>query len=151
MISRQPLKDWHHLFLPRRRLSVSSGAAYFRPHSATIYGVERMELLYRLLDRLDTWFTAGLLGAIAASWWHRDDLVDRKAWVIFIFSGAACAHYLTGLVSTYLGVVEPRSVAGIGFLLGTFGGSLIAAITRAIKAADLWAFIRQRFGGGNPP
>jgi hypothetical protein len=110
-----------------------------------------MELLYRLLDRLDTWFTAGLLGAIAASWWHRDDLVDRKAWVIFIFSGAACAHYLTGLVSTYLGVVEPRSVAGIGFLLGTFGGSLIAAITRAIKAADLWALIRQRFGGGNPP
>jgi len=42
-------------------------------------------------------------------------------------------------------------VAGVGFLLGTFGGSLIAAITRAIKAADLWAFIRQRFGGGNPP
>ncbi|WP_085599755.1 MULTISPECIES: MFS transporter [unclassified Pseudomonas] len=107
-----------------------------------------MEFLYRLLDRLDTWFTAGLVGAFAASWWHRDDLVDRKAWAIFIFSGAVCAHYLTGLVSAYLGVVEPRSVAGIGFLLGTFGGSLIAAITRAIKAADLWAFIRSKFGGG---
>lgn len=51
-----------------------------------------MELLYRLLDRLDTWLTAGLLDAIAASWWHRDDLVERKAWMIFIFSGAACAH-----------------------------------------------------------
>lgn len=110
-----------------------------------------MEFLYRLLDRLDTWFMAGLLGAVAASFWHKDDLVDRKAWAIFIFSGAVCAHYLTGLISAYLGVVEPRSVAGIGFLLGTFGGSLIAAITRAIKAADLWAFIRQRFGGGNPP
>jgi hypothetical protein len=56
------------------------------------HGVERMEFLYRLLDRLDTWFTAGLLGAIAASWWHRDDLVDRKAWAVFIFSGAVCAH-----------------------------------------------------------
>jgi hypothetical protein len=40
-----------------------------------------MELLYRLLDGLDTWFTAGLFGAVGASWWHRDDLVDRKAWV----------------------------------------------------------------------
>lgn len=57
------------------------------------YGVGRMEFLYRLLDRLDTWFTAGLVGAFAASWWHRDDLVDRKAWAVFIFSGAVCAHY----------------------------------------------------------
>ncbi|BAO61484.1 hypothetical protein PPC_2137 [Pseudomonas protegens Cab57] len=68
-----------------------------------------MEFLYRLLDRLDTCFTAGLVGAFAASWWHRDDLVDRKAWAVFIFSGAVCGHYLTGLVSAYLGVVEPRN------------------------------------------
>lgn len=68
-----------------------------------------MEFLYCLLDRLDRWFTAGLVGAFAASWWHRDDLVDRKAWAVFIFSGAVCAHYLTGLVSAYLGVVEPRN------------------------------------------
>jgi hypothetical protein len=92
-----------------------------------------------------------LLGATGASFWLRDDLVDQKAWAIFIFSGAVSAHYLTGLISAYLGVVEPRSVAGVGFLLDTFGGSFIAAITRAIKAADLLALIRQRFGGGNPP
>ena len=55
------------------------------------------------------------------------------------------------MVSAYLNVTEPKIVAGIGFLLGTFGGSLLAAINRAIKAADLWALIRQRFGGGNPP
>ena len=54
------------------------------------------------------------------------------------------------MVSAYFGIIEPRSVAGVGFLLGTFGGSLIAAITRAIKAADLWAFIRSKFGGGAP-
>lgn len=106
-----------------------------------------MEFFHRLLDKLD-WAIAGLLGAVAAAWWHRDDLVNRKAWAVFIFSGAVCAHYLTGLVSAYFGIDEPRSVAGVGFLLGTFGGSLIAAITRAIKAADLWALIRQRFGGG---
>jgi hypothetical protein len=108
-----------------------------------------MEFIHRLIDWF-SWAFAGLAGAVAASWWHREDLVDRKAWFIFIFSGAVCAHYLTGLVSSYFGVVEPRSVAGVGFLLGTFGGSLIAAVTRAIKAADLWAMIRQRFGGGNP-
>ncbi|MBD0703414.1 MFS transporter [Pseudomonas sp. E141] len=109
-----------------------------------------MEFLHRLLDKLH-WALAGLIGAIATSFWHRDDLVDRKAWAIFIFSGAVCPHYLRGVISSYFGMVEPRSVSGVGFLLGTFGGSLIAAITRAIKAADLWAFIRQRFGGGNPP
>ena len=108
-----------------------------------------MEYLQRLLDKLD-WAIAGFLGAVAAGWWHRDDLINRKAWAVFIFSGAVCAHYLTGLVSAYFGIDEPRSVAGVGFLLGTFGGSLIAAITRAIKAADLWALIRQRFGGGGP-
>ncbi|MBM1198717.1 MFS transporter [Pseudomonas fragi] len=108
-----------------------------------------MEFFHRLLNKLD-WAIAGFLGAVAAGWWHRDDLINRKAWVVFIFSGAVCAHYLTGLVSAYFGIDEPRSLAGVGFLLGTFGGSLIAAITRAIKAADLWALIRQWFGGGGP-
>lgn len=108
-----------------------------------------MEFFHRLVDWL-SWACAGLLGALAASWWHREDLIDRRALAVFVFSGAVCAHYLTGLVSSYFGVVEPRSVAGVGFLLGTFGGSLIAAVTRAIKAADLWAVIRQRFGGGGP-
>ncbi|MGY2170253.1 hypothetical protein [Pseudomonas gingeri] len=50
-----------------------------------------MDFLQRLFDKLD-WAFAGLLGAIATSWWHRDDLVDRKAWAISIFSGAVCAH-----------------------------------------------------------
>jgi hypothetical protein len=108
-----------------------------------------MEFFHRLLDKLD-WAIAGLIGAVVASWWHREDLTDRKAWFIFLCTGAACAHYLTGMVSAYFGIIEPRSVAGVGFLLGTFGGSLIAAITRAIKAADLWAFIRSKFGGGAP-
>ncbi len=58
-----------------------------------------MDLLQRLFDKLD-WAFAGLLSAIAASWWHRDDLVSRKAWAIFLFSGAVYAHYLTGLASS---------------------------------------------------
>lgn len=45
------------------------------------------------------------------------------------------------MVRAYLDVTNPNIVAGIGFLLGTFDGSLLAAINRAIKAADLWALI----------
>jgi protein-S-isoprenylcysteine O-methyltransferase Ste14 len=117
------------------------------------YGVERMEYLQRLLDKLDRFelLIAGLIGAVVASWWHKDDLSDWRAWLVFLITGVACSLYLTSMVSTYLNVTEPKIVAGIGFLLGTFGGSLLAAINRAIKAADLWALIRQRFGGGNPP
>lgn len=104
-----------------------------------------MEFLHRLLDKTD-WLIAGLIGAIVASWWHKDDLADWRAWVIFLITGVACSLYLTGMVSAYLSVTEPSIVAGIGLVLGTFGGSLLAAINRAIKSADLWALIRQRFG-----
>ncbi|NMZ13298.1 MFS transporter [Pseudomonas proteolytica] len=112
-----------------------------------------MEYLQRLLDKIDRLelLIAGLIGAVVASWWHKDDLSDWRAWMVFLITGVACSLYLTSMVSTYLNVTEPKIVAGIGFLLGTFGGSLLAAINRAIKAADLWALIRQRFGGGNPP
>ncbi|NWB47092.1 MFS transporter [Pseudomonas gingeri] len=112
-----------------------------------------MEYLQRLLDKIDRFelLIAGFVGAVVASWWHKDDLTDWRAWLIFLITGMACSIYLTSMVSTYLGVTEPKIVAGIGFLLGAFGGSLLAAINRAIKSADLWALIRQRFGGGNPP
>lgn len=109
-----------------------------------------MEFFHRLLDKLD-WLVAGLMGAIVASWWHKDDLKDLGSWVIFLVTGIACAFYLTSIVCDQLSVVDPSDVAGIAFLLGAFGGSLMAATNRAIKAADLWALIRQRFGGGNPP
>lgn len=98
--------------------------------------------------RADIWL-AGLVGALISSWWHKDDLTDKKAWLIFVSSGFCSTLYLTGMVSSYFGITDPNNVAGVGFLLGTFGGSLMAAINRAIKAADLWALIRSRFGGGS--
>jgi hypothetical protein len=107
-----------------------------------------MEFVYRLFEKIDV-IVAGLIGSLVASWWHRDDLVDYKAWIIFMITGVACALYLTGMVSSHLGITEPSNVAGVGFLLGTFGGSLMTAINRAIKAADLWALIRSKFGGGS--
>ena len=151
------------------KASPSAGLFRFRPHHTHCselgvlcepiqfpnmpHGVERMEYLQRLLDKIDRFelLIAGLIGAVVASWWHKDDLSDWRAWMVFLVTGVACSLYLTSMVSAYLNVTEPKIVAGIGFLLGTFGGSLLAAINRAIKAADLWALIRQRFGGGNPP
>lgn len=107
-----------------------------------------MEFVARLFDKIDV-IVAGFIGTIVASWWHREDLADWRAWIIFIVTGVACALYLTGMVSSYLSIEDPSSVAGVGFLLGTFGGSLMTAINRAIKAADLWSLIRSKFGGGS--
>ncbi|MGY3172412.1 paired small multidrug resistance pump [Pseudomonas sp. TE12234] len=106
-----------------------------------------MEFIHRLLDKTE-WIVAGFIGAIVASWWHKDDLTDWKAWVVFLITGLACAMYLTGIVSTYLSITDPSNVTGVGFLLGAFGGSLMTAVNRAIKAADLWALVRSKFGGG---
>lgn len=108
-----------------------------------------MDFLRGLADKLDL-LLAGLLGAYISSLWHKDDLVDKRTWFVFLLTGVACALYLTGIVSKYLGITEPNNVAGVGFLLGTFGGSLMAAVNRAIKAADLWKFITSKFGGGAP-
>lgn len=110
-----------------------------------------MDFLSRLLDRMDSLglALAGFLGALVASRFHQDDLTTGKAWFLFLITGMACAHYCTGMVARYFGITDPESVAGVGFLLGTFGGSLIAAITRAIAAADLWSLVRNKFGGGS--
>ncbi|NWD78011.1 MFS transporter [Pseudomonas gingeri] len=98
-----------------------------------------MDLLHRLLETIDRFqlLVVGLVGAVVASWRHKDDLSDWRACVIFLITGMACSIYLTSMVSTYLGVTEPKTVAGIGFLLGALGGSLLAAINQGIKSADL--------------
>ncbi len=109
-----------------------------------------MELLNGLVDRGD-WLLAGLVGAIISGWWHQASLLDWRAWTVFLITGVACAVFLTGIASNYLGVHEPRNIAGVGFLLGSFGGALIAAINRALWSADIWKFlmdlIKGRLGG----
>ena len=108
-----------------------------------------MEYLARVIDKLDV-LIAGFIGSVIASWWHKGELENWKGWAIFMLTGVACAFYLTGIVSNYLGVTEASNVAGVGFLIGAFGGSLMIAVYRAIKAADFWSLIRSKFGGGNP-
>lgn len=108
-----------------------------------------MEYLSRVIEKVDI-LIAGFIGSVIASWWHKNDLKDFWSWIVFLVAGIACAYYLTGLVSDHLNIDKPEKVAGVGFLLGAFGGSLMIAVYRAITAADLWALIRSKFGGGNP-
>jgi len=109
-----------------------------------------MDLLNAWMDRCE-WLAAGLVGAVISGWWHKAGLLDWRAWVIFLLTGVACAVFLTGIASSYMGIADPRNVAGVGFLLGSFGGSLMAAVNRALWAADIWKFlmelIKGRLGG----
>lgn len=107
-----------------------------------------MEFIQRMLSNLE-WAIAGLIGAFIAAPWHKQQLPTRRDYIVFLMTGLASAHFLTGLAAAYFGIVEPRSVAGVGFMIGAFGGSLMAAIIRAIHTADLWALIKSKVGGGN--
>ncbi|MFM4808561.1 hypothetical protein [Aeromonas hydrophila] len=79
-----------------------------------------------------------------------EELRTWKGRVVFIGTGAACAYFTTPLaISMYS--IDPGLAGGVGFLLGAFGGSLLAAGLRTIKGLDLVELVRQRFsrtGGG---
>lgn len=102
-----------------------------------------MEFLHKLLADFE-FALAGLFGAFISAPFNSDIKTGRDR-IMFVLTGAACAYYLTGLVSARFDIL-PASAGGVGFLLGAFGGSLLAAVLRAIRAADLWQLVRQRFG-----
>ena len=91
------------------------------------------------------WAFAGFVGALVVVRFQ-SDLKTKSGIVIFVLSGSAYAHYLTGLVGDYF-KIAPSSAGGIGFLLGAFGGSLTAAIMRAITSSDLVELLRKKIGG----
>lgn len=109
-----------------------------------------MEWLGELQERGE-WLMAGVLGAVISGWWHNAALVTWRARVIFVITGACCSVYLTGIASNYMGIADARNITGVGFLLGSFGGASMAAINRALLAADIWKFltelVRSRFDG----
>lgn len=109
--------------------------------------MEPLELLQQIWLALH-WTIIGLLGAVVASRWHRDEFQRRRDYLSFLLAGTACAHFFTDQVAAYLDVTGTRGINGIAFLLGAFGGALMAAVIRAIQAADLWALVKTRLGGG---
>lgn len=88
---------------------------------------------------------AALFGALVAIPFH-EEIKTRRGFITFVFTGVACGYFLTGLASRYFNI-GPESAGGVGFLLGAFGGSMISAVIRAFREADLWGLVRARFGG----
>lgn len=108
-----------------------------------------MDWFDKLLHQLQ-WAIPGLVGAAVATFAvpsQRQELSGKRDILLFLLSGGAIAHYMTVPVCVYFHL-DPGSVGGIGFLLGAFGGAVFTAIMKAIKAADLWALLKSRFGGG---
>jgi paired small multidrug resistance pump len=104
-----------------------------------------LEFIHKYFPGAD-WAIAALFGSLVAIPFH-DDLKTRRGFLVFVFTGMACGYFLTGLAMRYFHI-NPDSAGGVGFLLGAFGGSMISAVIRAIKSADLWALVKARFGGG---
>lgn len=105
-----------------------------------------MNFLDRLLQNAE-WAIAGLFGAVVAMPLH-EELKTTKGKLFFILTGVTCAYFTTPLAINKWSI-DPSLAGGVGFLLGAFGGSLLAAGIRAIRAADLWALLKSKFGGGN--
>lgn len=110
------------------------------------------DFLQRLISGAD-WLLTGLVSAMLASILHKDDIPDKLSWGVFVATGGMCALYFTGPIAQFFKMTDPAWIACIGFLLGAFGGSLLAAVTRALKSADVWGLIvdliKSKFGGGS--
>jgi hypothetical protein len=105
-----------------------------------------LETLKSWLDHADM-IIAGLFGAFVALPFHKDARASRLDAFVFLMSGGVCAHFLTPLVAAQFSIGS-GSLGSVSFMLGAFGGSMIAAIIRAIQTADLWALVKSKFGGG---
>ena len=105
-----------------------------------------MNLLDRLVVNAE-WAVAGFFGALIAIPFH-EDLKTWKGRAYFVGTGTGCAYFTTPLAINIYGI-DPALSGGAGFLLGAFGYSIVSAVIRAFKAADIWALIKSKFGGGN--
>lgn len=102
-----------------------------------------MDFLEKLIGA-DKVIIAGFIGALIALKFQEElSGWGGRAW--FMFTGVVCAYYGTPLaISTYS--IDPGLAGGVGFLLGAFGGSLLAAGFRAIKNLDLISLVKAKIG-----
>lgn len=89
--------------------------------------------------------SAGLIGALL-SIPLTPDVKAAKDRIILVASGTATAYYSAPLIIEYLHV-KPSLGSSISFLIGVFGMSVVAAVLRSARDADIWGLIRSRFGG----
>lgn len=105
-----------------------------------------MNIFERFLDNIG-WAIAGLMGALIAVPFHEDKSIKGRLW--FVCSGLACSYFLTGWTSWFYSIPQQYTSA-IGFLLGSFGGSMVVAVIRKIQNADIATLIeaiKSKFGG----
>lgn len=88
---------------------------------------------------------APVLGAIFAAWMDREPKTFKEK-VFMVAFGAVFSYFLSPLAMDLFGFKEGLANS-ISFLIGAFGMSLADAVYRALKAADIWGFIQNRFGG----
>lgn len=103
-----------------------------------------MEYIEKWLQTFDM-VIAGIAGAFVALPFQRN-IKGMVPGLTFIVSGGIIAHFTTTLVYEYLSL-QAGTAGGVGFLMGAFGGSLIAAVTRSIQNTDFVALIKDKIGG----
>ncbi|MNE45321.1 hypothetical protein D3C81_1075900 [compost metagenome] len=91
---------------------------------------------------------AALVGAIVGVFAQKD-MVTWEQRLIFVCSGVAIGYYITPLVLD-LYFIKPELTGAVGFLLGAFGGGIMAAVFKAIGNLDLIELLKNRIGGGDP-
>ncbi len=89
---------------------------------------------------------AAALGSVVSLPFHKDiDSLPKRAFAIAASSTGA--NYITPLAIDHFHI-SPMHSGAVAFLIGLFGLSMVQAVIRGLSNADLWALIRQRFGGG---
>lgn len=96
------------------------------------------------LDTSKSVVLAGFLGSML-SMSFVDGMGKRQRLVAVLF-GMVMSHYLAPFIAFMF--KEEAYEPTIGFLVGLFGMSVVAAVFRAIQNSDIWGFIMSRFTKG---
>lgn len=91
---------------------------------------------------------AALIGALVGVFAQKEMSTWRQR-AVFVVSGVAIGYYITPLVLD-LYSIKTELTGAVGFLLGAFGGGIMAALYKAIGNLDLLEYIKSRLGGGDP-
>ena len=104
-------------------------------------------MIHMIFDDLGL-IAAALVGALVGVFAQRD-MVTWQQRLVFVCSGVAIGYYITPLVLD-LYSIKTELTGAVGFLLGAFGGGIMAAIYKAIGNLDLLEFIKSRISGSDP-
>lgn len=102
-----------------------------------------METSIHTVEKPAAIILAGLFGSVLSL-----SFVDGMSWrqrAAAVVAGMVMAHYISPLIANLFH--EENYEETIGFLVGLFGMSIVAAFFRAIKRADIWGFVEGRWGG----